>query len=442
MEKSLRKKLLKNEDVSEGAILFAPLFSKNTYLIDKDGEIVHSWKGSYPPSNSAYLLEDGTLLRTCSPGILANKNIRSTATGFYVQKISREGKIIWNFRYSNKRHRLHHDVCPLPNGNILMLVYEKKTAKEAIAAGREPESIKDGFLLSERIIEVKPTIPYGGEIVWSWDLWNHLVQDHDSAKKNFGNVSEHPELLDINFSTNNKPDWVHLNSIDYDAQNDQILVSSRTLSEIWVIDHSTTKKESSAHAGGKSGKGGDILYRWGNPQVYGRGKQNDQQLFGQHDAQWIGKGLPGEGNILIYNNGDGRPKKEYSSIEEIALPIKKSAYLIENGKAYGPKKPKWYFSGKKEDHFYSQHISGVQRLENGNTLICVGGKGYFFEINSKGEKVWDYQNTFCDENIYEKNLVEVKNYTTSKPGKSSREKEAVFNFRRYSVEKKAKLFTN
>lgn len=435
MAKKSEKKLKIDKYIPMGVTLLAPLFSKNIYLIDGNGSVVHKWESQYLPGNSSYLLEDGTLLRTSSPGIFANKNIRSTATGFYVQKISWEGKTIWNYRCSNKRYRLHHDVCPMPNGNILMLVYEKKSFKEAMKSGRRPDLLKDGFLLTERVVEVQPTGPKAGKIVWSWNLWDHLIQDYDSTRKNFGKIQDHPELLDLNFSTNDKPDWVHLNSIDYDPKNNQVLLSSRTLNEIWIIDHSTTTKEAASHRGGKSGKGGDILYRWGNPQVYGRGTKKDQKLFGQHDAQWIKKGFPGEGNILIYNNGDGRPGEEYSSVEEIATPVRRGKYAIEGREAFGPDKPKWNFSGKKEARFYSQHISSAERLKNSNTLICIGGKGYFFEINPKGEKVWEYQNTFCDKNIYKKKIAEVKNYTTSKAGKSSREKEAVFSIHRYVPKK-------
>jgi len=403
-------------------ILFAPLYCNSTYLINRNGEVVHMWENEFPPSNAAYLLEDGTLLRTCSPSVFANESIRSTAVGFYVQKISREGKIIWNFKYSDEKYRLHHDIKPMPNGNILMLVYEKKTAKEAIAAGRNPDLLKEEFLLSERIIEVKPEGKEDGEIVWSWSLWDHLVQDFDNSKDNFGDVANHPELLDINFVSNDKPDWVHLNSIDYNVEKDQILLSSRTLSEIWIIDHSASEKESRGH----------IIYRWGNPQVYKRGTKKDQKLFGQHDAQWIEKGCLGEGNILIFNNGDGRPDGEYSSVEEIVPSEDKDGnYVFLEGGSYGPENPVWSFSSGDGEEFFSQHISGAQRLENGNTLICVGGKGYFFEITSEGKKVWDYQNKFCDDDIYKKKIKEVEKYTTSPKNNPSRKKEAVFKIRRY-----------
>src|SRR5262249_45333410 len=152
---------------------------------------------------------------------------------------------------------------------------------------------------TEAIFEVRPTRPSGGEIVWEWHAWDHLVQDFDRNRKNYGYVAAHPELVDINFNTQT-PDWLHFNAIDYNPALDQIVVSSRILSEIWVIDHSTTVKEAADHSGGRSGKGGDLLYRWGNPQVYRAGSPADQRLFNQHGVHWIAPGLPGAGHLLVF----------------------------------------------------------------------------------------------------------------------------------------------
>ena len=142
----------------------------------------------------------------------------------------------------------------------------------------------------------------GIEIIWKWHLWDHLIQDQDSSLNNYGIIKNHPELIDINigsFTNPNEGDWLHTNSIAYHEQYDQIIFSSRHLCEIYIIDHSTTIAEASEHTGGNSNKGGDILYRWGNPINYGRGTINDQKLNAQHGAHWIPQGFPGSGNIII-----------------------------------------------------------------------------------------------------------------------------------------------
>ena len=142
--------------------------------------------------------------------------------------------------------------------------------------------------------------------------------------------------------------------------------------------------------------GGDILYRWGNPQAYRAGGAEDQQLFLQHDAQWITPDLPGEGNLLIFNNGAYRPGGFQSSIEEIVPPVYSSgSYPLSPGDAFGPAEPVWSYSNGRE--FFSSIISGVGRLPNGNTLITSGVPGTIFEVTPEGETVWKYVNPIGQE---------------------------------------------
>src|SRR5262249_38315392 len=157
--------------------------------------------------------------------------------------------------------------------------------------------------------------------------------------------------------------------------------------------HSTTKAEAAGHKGGRGGKGGDLLYRWGNPRAYRAGTKADQKLFMQHNAHWIPKGYPGEGHLLLFNNGNGRQGGNYSSVDELVLPVDaQGRYACKPGAAYGPDKPVWSYAAPNKSDFYSSFISGTQRLPNGNTLICSGANGTIFEVTPSKEVVWKYVN--------------------------------------------------
>ncbi|HJT34189.1 MAG TPA: aryl-sulfate sulfotransferase [Pirellulales bacterium] len=407
-----------------GYNLLSPLNSTQTYLLDMQGRVVRSWQSDCSPALCAYLLDNGHVLRGGSIGIEAQVFGPGPGVGGRIQEFSWEGRPVWDFYFYNARQLPHHDLTPLPNGNVVMIVWDRKTADEALAAGRRPELTGDSHLLVDSLIEIKPTGPTTGEVVWEWHLWDHVVQDFDKSKPNYGNVAEHPELVNLNYGEDAlapiaatkdgadklksvgyvgaaappgrpraNPDWTHCNGLAYNADLDQIIVSVHAFSEFWIIDHSTTTAEAASHAGGRGGKGGDLLYRWGNPRAYRAGKKEDQRLFAQHNAHWIGKGLPGEGHVLVFNNGGNRPDGSYSSVDELVLPVDaEGRYTITPGAAYGPEGPVWSYTAPKKTDFYSFFISGAQRLPSGNTLICSGATGTMFEVTPDKEIVWKYVN--------------------------------------------------
>lgn len=382
-----------------GYTLFAPNRYTKTYLINNNGLEINSWQSAFVPGQAVYFLENGNLLRTGRPN---DPGFNSGGFGGLVEEFSWEGNLVWQFFYSTDEYRQHHDIEYLPNGNVLIIAWELKTAADAIAAGRKPSLLNDGELWPDHLIEVEPTSDSGGNIVWEWHVWDHLIQDHDPTKDNYGVVEEHPELIDINYPpapVGGNADWNHINSIDYNEYFDQIILSVHNLNEIWIIDHSTTTEEAAGHSGGNSGMGGDIMYRWGNPQAYDAGTSEDQILFGQHDAQWIKEGLPGEGNILIYNNGMNRPDGEYSSIEEIVTPVDNEGNYPtpETGESFPPETTIWSYQADPPTDFYSKNISGAQRMPNGNTLICEGAYGTFFEVTPDSQIVWLYVNPVTEE---------------------------------------------
>ncbi len=377
-----------------GYTLIAPKQSFDTYLINNLGQVVHSWTASkYPPGQSAYLLPNGNLIRACS---LKNPDINTGGgEGGRIEEYDWNDNLVWSLDYSTDQYMQHHDFCVLPDGDILMLVVEKKTYAQAVAAGFNPSLIQavqtQGYILPDSIVEIQPTYPSGGTVVWSWHVWDHLIQNYSSSEANYGNPALHPELIDPNGGGNQIPVfWNHMNSITYNATLDQIMVSVRGNSEIWIIDHSTTTVQAAGHAGGKYGKGGDLLYRWGDPSQYGTGTQTGETLFQQHDAMWIDAGLPGAGDILVFNNGEGR---NYTSVDEFTPPVDANGnYTLTAGKAYGPTGANWTYSASPPASFYCPDIGGAQRLPNGDTLICDGINGTLFEVTTDGQIVWEYVN--------------------------------------------------
>jgi hypothetical protein len=412
----MREKIVKyyftSDDSYEGYTIFGPEYSRFTYLINNNGKIVHWWKSDYIQGFGNYLLENGELFRLDLPG--DNPIFRSGGVAGRVEKFDEDSNLLWEFEYSNLEYCSHHDIEPLPNGNVLLISWEYKTRNEAIAAGRDPSKLLSNALWPDHIIEVKPTGPTSGDIVWEWHAWDHLIQDYDPTKNNYGVVENHPELIDINFG-NSYQDWLHTNSIDYNEEFDQILLSVHNFNEIWVIDHSTTTEEASGHTGGNSGMGGDILYRWGNPKTYRAGTVNDQKYYGQHGAVWVEPECPGEGNILVFNNGASRPGSRYSSVDEIVPPVDDNgSYYLEPGTAYGPEEQVWIYTSNYPPDLFSMILSNVQRLPNGNTLICSSVQGLFLEVTPEKNIVWQYKNILP--NPFANAVARVWRYSTDYPG--------------------------
>ncbi len=374
----------------DGYVLFAPLYSNTTYLIDKCGKQVHTWESTTKPGLSAYLLNDGSLLR---PGSVNNPTfILGGGSGGLIEKISWDGTILWSYQISDTMICQHHDIKPMPNGNVLAIVWKSKTYKETVDLGRDTAKTND-ICWFESIVEIAPTGLNTGEIVWEWNSYDHLVQSYDSTKSNFGVISDKPERININYGLNFKiADWLHVNSVDYNPELDQILVSAYKFDEVWIIDHSTTTKQAATNSGGKYGKGGDLLYRWGNPESYNRGTPADRKLFGQHSARWIERGLVDSGKILVFNNGS-RGSATYSSVDIINPPIDQNGmYPLEKGKPFAPVEQDWIYTDSVRGDFFSPNYSAAQRLPNGNTLICSGFNGLIFEITPDNKKVWGYKN--------------------------------------------------
>lgn len=431
---------LREKEACDGYTLFAPIRAGTTFLLDLDGQVVHAWKHGVPTLGN-YLLDNGHLVFLSR--LDDNPVFFGGGIGGCVRELDWDGKLVWEWVLSTETRITHHDLEPMPNGHFLAIAWEHLLPDEAIARGRDPAATSEHGWWPDVIMEIEPTRPSGAKIVWEWRMRDHLIQDFDREKPNYGSPADRPERFDVNFDHRDRApmspeelrkqrelekqmrelgyaggddaapesdgdpkadakrdgDWAHTNSVDYNPALDLILLSSPQMCEAWIIDHSTTTEEARGSSGGRYKKGGDVLWRWGNPRNYGCGTDGDKQLFYQHQPDWIRDGCPGAGHVLVFNNGSKRPGDlDYSSVDELVLPLDpKLGFAREPGAAFGPSTPVWSYSAPKRDEFFSFFISGAQRLPNGNTFICSGQQGRLFEVTSDQRIVWEFLNPWGGE---------------------------------------------
>jgi len=380
-------------EIWEGYTIFTPYApaggSTSTYLLNTDGETINTWEHERNPASMPYLRPDSSIVY---PYVVDTPSMSAGGVGGGIQIISWNGGILWDYELSNTDLQHHHDIQLLPNGNILAIAWERKTALEAFSLGREVIDNPINQMWSEVIIEIEPIGDDEANIVWEWHLWDHLIQNIDVQYPDFGNISEHPELFNINQGIVGSPtasngDWFHINAVDYNEELDQIVFSSRLQDEIFIIDHSTTSEEAATHTGGHCGKGGDFLYRWGNPQNYSRGSESDQKLDDQHGINWIPASYPGSGNLILFNN---LYSPFVSAIFELSPPLNENGcYDILENESFAPLEPIWIHT----ESYQSDRQSGAFRLGNGNTLITDANSVRIIEVDYSGNIQWEYNFT-------------------------------------------------
>ena len=389
--------LLSSESYSqEGYTLIAPRSAPEVYLINNCGEKVHQWFGTSRGTMTNYLMEDGRLFRI---EVTQNNSFSGgPGGGGRLLILNKDSEIEWEYEYVSDTYLQHHDALVLPNENVLLIAWESIPTEELIAAGRDTAQINELGFWSEKIIELEPIGKDSAKVVWEWRVRDHLIQDVDASKKNHGTISNHPERINLNYNLPTEADfptvdWLHFNGLDYNPTLDQVMISCRNFSEFWIIDHSTTTEEAADTKGGRYSKGGDLLYRWGNPQTYDSGDSLDQQLYLQHNPHWIPEGLPNAGKVMVFNNGN--KDRPYSTVDLLTLPMDEMGnYLTPTNEkpSYLPEQADWTYGNAEDQFFLSPFISGMQQLPNGNTLICEGDDGRIFEIDATKQIVWDYKN--------------------------------------------------
>ena len=406
-----------------GYTMVKPQRISGHYLIDMAGQVVNY----FPDFLDAYLLEDGTIF-----GFLGNNT-------FAIRDW--DGNTLWEYTEPRRDYSVHHDFLRIYNAElddytILYIANARMTHDEAISLGANPDYAERYNLAQiDTIVEIDSS----GTVIWEWRFRDHLVQDIDSSKLNYvGSIADAPQRLDINWGVLT-PDYVHCNGLDYNPATGHIAVSCNRSEEIYIIDHDGTfvagdPEESHELAASEAG---DFLYRFGNPANYGQGeypyyaKKNwqlqafagHQQVGGVHDIQWIKDGLPGAGNLLLFNNGLSVPRA-YGDYDPQSEFMEINPYLGENGVekddyvnppeagytllmpgttrsllgSQDPRASRRQFSNQivsmyhTIDGFSSHHGSAVQRLPNGNTLVQLARPGRMVELTADGEVVWEYVN--------------------------------------------------
>src|SRR5512133_1095325 len=340
---------------------------KTCYLKDMNGKTIHIWTSEYNVMSHAYLLRDSSVLFPCQDNTNTGNGTFSSSivlTGGRFQIIKWDGTIAWDYPYHSSTCMPHHDCT---------FYYKTNDLKELPTIFTIAATVESDGTLAEKVTEIKPTGPTTAEIVWEWKAF-----EHSGAGK--------PELLDINKGYDGSPgskEWLHANHVRYNQKLDQLIVNLKFFGEFIVIDHSTTTAQASGHTGGRYGKGGDILYRWGNPSNYGATGTN--YLKGQHATTWVNdyfpgtrKKLPGEGNVLVISN-------ETKTGYEIVLPSTNGVYSLTSGQAYGPSTPFKSISIPK----MTGNEGSITRLPNGNVLVCNGmSSNSAVEFDSSGTSVW------------------------------------------------------
>lgn len=353
-------------------VVFASPDAK-THLIDMDGHEVHRWAfGGFPSDLLDPAVTGGAkghVLVQLAAGADAGTGEVPGAAIFdnkTIGELDWDGKVVWSWgdKAPGGAVRQHHDWRRLANGNTLVLA----NLPHAIEGFAQPK------VLDDVVYEVTP----GGDVVWRWVASEHLDE--------LGFTPDQLKLVKASPS----PDYLHINDMKpvgpnrwYEAGDqrfapDNIIVDSRNANFIIIIDKKT----------------GSVVWRLGPnfekaPKPAGSPDATSRpidQLSGQHDAQIIPEGLPGAGDLLVFDN------QGEAGYPPVALGVQTGSRVLEIDPV--ARKIVWSYSAEVSNSagwtFYSSFISNARRLPNGNTFIDEGVNGRFFQVTPAGEIVWEY----------------------------------------------------
>ena len=251
-------------DAFDGYTLVAPTGATRTHLIDNCGRIVNQWDSEFRAGESAYLLEV-----PAAHGTANEHGLTGGGMGGRIERFTWDGDLIWSYTLANDTAHHHHDMAWMPNGHLLVMAWEYRSPEEAAGAGR----LDAGPLWPPMIIEVVPEGDSGGEVVWEWHAWDHLIQNANPDLPHYGSPSDYPSRFNVNYAdvsggggiggpgSGTGGDWFHCNALAYHPGSTKSS-STRGTGTSSIPDHGTTSEEA-------AGEAGDLLYRWGNPKPMG-----------------------------------------------------------------------------------------------------------------------------------------------------------------------------
>jgi len=364
-------------------------------LIDMNGAEVKLWQGLHGFPNKIF------------PGgyVLGHTGERPNAYGMQDQtdlvQVDFDGNIVWKFNQwefiedpgeqPQWMARQHHDyqregnpvgyyvpgMDPLVDrGNTLILCHKNV----------QNPAISDKPLLDDAIVEVN----WEGDILWEW-VCNEHFEEFGFSEEARNILSRNPNMVP---SGGGMGDWMHINSISTLGPNkwfdngdqrfhpDNIIWDGRETNIIAIIDKTT----------------GNIAWKIGPDYNAGKALIELGWIIGQHHAHMIPKGLPGEGNILVYDNGGwagygapnpGAPTGIKNALRDYSRVLEFDPTTLEIIWQHTPKEA-GFLHPTDSNRYYSPFISSAQRLPNGNTLITEGSGGRIVEVTADHQVVWEY----------------------------------------------------
>jgi len=362
----------------DGAILITPTRSKETVLMSADKTELHVWTSKYEAASGARLLQDGSVLRVAAEN-LGRPYVNLGLRGGRVQKISSDGKIIWDFWNAAVAHLACGDAIQLPNGHVLMAVMEWKGQADCASLGRDADKVDVTGLAAPGLMEFSPVGLNGGQLVWRWSGWDHLCQDRDAARPHYDAHRTELNRLDVHADVGKA--GLQISEIAYEVVSDRLWLTLPALNEVWVLDHSTSTEQAKTDEGGKSGKGGGLLKRFRASSDPNKG-QDYKLVSASFDSSSLtmlalGKGSSGRSTKFVLQKvaqpfgGDGK------SVPQVMVGWEASPH---NERDF----PNYLSPGPNQTWFIGWHSSGVIEW-----LTKDGERPWTF-TNQRGMKTYHY----------------------------------------------------